>query len=139
MAEDGGGFTIALDPAVDAVFRSYAEGFDDFDTDRIVDCFAFPATIWQAGRGNVFTDAEDLAENVDALLDVFEREEIVRSSYDVLQAVLSGPAAFVTLAWRQEREDGEAALEFTCHYTLHREHWDTEEPGDWRIVLAINE
>jgi hypothetical protein len=138
MAEDGGnhGFELALDRSVEAVFQSYAEGFDDFDADRILACFAFPATIWQ---GNVFTDAEDLAENVDALLDVFEREEIVRSSYSVLETVLSGPAAFVTLAWRQDREDGEAALEFTCHYTLHREHWDTDEPGDWRIVLAVNE
>ncbi|MCB8840573.1 hypothetical protein [Aurantimonas sp. VKM B-3413] len=141
MAEDGtaGGFEPVLDAALAAVFTDYAEGFDDFDAARILDCFAFPATIWQMGKGNVFLDAEELGENVEALLAVFEREEIVRSTYRVRSAATAGAAAFVTLDWRQEREGGDAALEFTCHYTLIRQVAGEGEPGDWLIALAVND
>lgn len=124
----------AHDPAITELFQAYAEGFDDFDAQSIADCFAFPVTIWQSGRGNVFADRDELLENIEALLAVFEREEIVRSDFDVLEANTDGVASYAVLQWRQEREDGEAALEFACRYTLVR-----SEDAPWRIALAVND
>ncbi|MCQ8782320.1 DUF4440 domain-containing protein [Mangrovibrevibacter kandeliae] len=129
----GVGATV-LPSEIEALFERYAEGFDDFDADAIADCFAFPVTIWQSGRGNVFMDRDELLENIHALLSVFESEEIVHSAFEAKSTALTGEAAFVALAWRQEREDGEAALEFTCRYTLLR-----EPGGDWRLALLVND
>ncbi|MCT8970772.1 hypothetical protein [Microbaculum marinisediminis] len=118
---------------ITGLFEAYASGFDDFDAEAIADCFAYPCTIWQFGKGNVFADAEELLENVEALLDVYEREEIVHSTFEVREKILTGSAAFVTLAWRQEREDGEAALEFICHYAL------MEGPDGFAVATVFNE
>ncbi len=121
--------------AIERLFDAYAAGFDDFDADAILDCFQFPVTIWQSGRGNVFNDEEELAENVEALLAVFEREEIVQSRFEIVEAAGDEGAAFAVLDWRQERDDGEAALEFRCRYALVRDQAGT----GWRIALAVNE
>ncbi|WP_436642341.1 hypothetical protein [Microbaculum sp. FT89] len=118
---------------ITGLFEAYASGFDDFDAEAIADCFAYPCTIWQFGKGNVFADREELLENVEALLDVYEREEIVHSTFEVQEKILTGSAAFVTLAWRQEREDGEAALEFICHYAL------MEGPDGFAVTTVFNE
>ncbi|MCQ0987017.1 Cif family virulence factor [Jiella marina] len=126
----------SLPVAIEAVFRAYAEGFDDFDADRILGCFAYPVTIWQLDKGNIFVDEEELAENIEALLAVYETEGIVRSDFAALDAAISGNTALVTLAWRQERIDGDAAMEFVCRYTLRRGGSLGES---WRIVLAVNE
>ena len=128
-----------LPRAVEAMFERYAGGFDDFDADAIVDCFRFPATLWQSGRGNVFADEDELLENVEALLEVFEREEIVRSVFTVAErSAGEGDVAYAVLDWRQERGDGEAALEFRCRYTLLRGE-TREGEDDWRIVLAVSD
>lgn len=116
-----------------ALFEDYANGYDDFDADAIADCFAFPATIWQFAKGNVFADREELLENIEALLEVFDREGIVHSSFEILAKAISGPSALMTLSWRQEREDGDPALAFICHYCLLR-----SEEG-WRIGMIVNE
>ncbi len=121
--------------AIESLFEAYAAGFDDFDAEAILACFQFPVTIWQSGRGNVFNDEEELAENVDALLAVFEREEIVQSRFDIVEAAGDDGAAFAVLDWRQERDDGEAALEFRCRYALVRDETGTA----WRIALAVTE
>ncbi|MFD2239174.1 DUF4440 domain-containing protein [Aureimonas populi] len=123
------------DAELTALFTAYAEGFDDFDAESIADCFAFPSTIWQSGKGHVFQDRDEILENVEALLAVFEREEIVHSSFEILDVAQEGAGAFVVLEWRQEREDGEAALEFTCRYALVR----SEADPAWRIALAVND
>ena len=125
------GFKLALE----SLFRAYAEGFDDFDLPKVLDCFAYPVTIWQLGKGTVFADANEFAENVEALFEVFESEEIARSDFSVLEAHSSGNAAFVALAWRQERSDGEMATEFRCRYALRR----NDLSGHWLIALVINE
>ncbi|WP_427025055.1 nuclear transport factor 2 family protein [Aureimonas ureilytica] len=121
--------------AIESLFTAYAAGFDDFDAEAIIACFQFPVTIWQSGRGNVFDDEDELAENVEALLAVFEREEIVQSRFEIVEAAGDGGAAFAVLDWRQEREDGEAALEFRCRYALVRD----ETGRGWRIALAVND
>jgi hypothetical protein len=118
---------------ITGLFEAYAGGFDDFDADTVADCFAFPCTIWQFGKGNVFADREELLENIEALLGVYEREEIVHSAFEVIEKVLTGNVALVTLDWQQERADGEVALEFTCHYAL------IEGPEGWAIATVFNE
>ena len=126
--------------AIEDLFTAYAGGFDDFDAAAIAACFAFPVTIWQAGRGNVFADEAELTENIEALLAVFEREEIVHSTYRTIEAAGDGASAFAVLDWRQEREDGEAALEFRCRYALVRIEPEPDADGPvWRIALAVND
>jgi hypothetical protein len=115
------------------LFTAYAGGFDDFDAEAVAECFAYPCTIWQFGKGNVFADSEELLENIEALLAVYEREEIVHSAFEIREKLLTGTIALVTLDWTQEREDGEAALEFTCHYAL------MEGPEGWAIATVFNE
>ncbi len=157
-ANDGGyRASRPLEPDLLALFERYAGGFDDFDEEAVANCFAYPTTIWQNGRGNVFNDADELIENIEALFDVFEAEEIVRSTFTVTDWRASGDSAWAVLFWRQEREDGEAALAFECRYALIRAAEDREddedegahdadgdeagEPalrgGGWRIVLAM--
>ncbi len=130
---------VELPRGIEAMFERYAAGFDDFDADAVLDCFRFPATLWQSGRGNVFADEDELLENVEALLAVFEREEIVRSVFTVVDdCTAERDVAYAVLDWRQERADGEAALEFRCRYTLAREE-TREGEDDWRIVLAVSD
>jgi uncharacterized protein (TIGR02246 family) len=116
-----------------ALFAAYGAAFDDADAEAVTDLFAWPATIWQLGEGHVFEDADDLAENVEALMDVFEEAAIVVTTPDVRDLRIAGPTAFATVAWRQENAAGEALHEFTCHYML------LEQDGDWRIATVVNE
>jgi ketosteroid isomerase-like protein len=118
---------------ITGLFETYASGFDDFDADAIADHFAYPCTIWQFGKGNVFADREELLENIEALFSVFEREDIVHSSFRVIEKVLTGHVAMVTLEWQQEREGGDVALEFVCHYAL------IESPEGLAIATVFNE
>ena len=129
------GKSLGFKLAVESLLRGYAEGFDDFELRKVLDCFAYPVTIWQLGKGTVFADADELAENVEALFEMFESEDIVRSDLSVIEAHSSGNAAFVTLTWRQERSDGEVAMEFRCRYALRR----NDLSGHWLIALVINE
>ncbi len=115
------------------LFDDYAAAYDDYDAESLADCFAYPCTIWQLGKGNVFSDQEDLLENIEALLQVLEREEIVSTRYEVLGESVSGDTAYATVKWDQARSDGEVALSFVCHYLLIRD----EE--DWVIATIVNE
>ena len=115
------------------LFADYAEGLDDADAEAVTDLFAYPATIWQFGEGHIFEDAEELAENVEALIDVFNDAGIVVSVPEVLAAEAHGSGGFASVVWRQESESGEALHEFTCQYLLVR--------GDdgWRIATIVND
>jgi ketosteroid isomerase-like protein len=115
------------------LFESYGAGFDDADASAITALFAWPATIWQFGEGHVFEDEEDLAENVEALIDIFDEAGIVLTTPEITELRMAGPAAFATVAWRQENEAGEALHEFTCSYMLVQRH------GDWRIATVVNQ
>jgi ketosteroid isomerase-like protein len=115
------------------LFATYAAGFDDADAEAITALFAWPATIWQFGEGHLFEDEDELAENVEALMDVFDGAGIVLTTADVRDIRQAGTAAFATVDWRQEDEAGEVLHEFTCHYMLIRQH------GGWRIAAVINE
>ena len=115
------------------LFAAYGAGFDDSDAEAITDLFAWPATIWQFGEGHIFEDAEELAENVEALMDIFDEAGIVVTTPDLRELRLAGAAAFATVAWRQDDESGEALHEFTCHYML------VNQDGEWRIVAVVNE
>lgn len=119
--------------AIRELFSVYASGFDDFDADVIADLFAYPVVIWQFDRGNMFEDDEELLENIEALLSVLENEGVVQSEFDVQALSVSGPTALASVAWRQQRADGDVALAFTCHYHL------VNIEGDWLIASIFNE
>ena len=127
----------ALDPVADAeiraLFAAYGAGFDDADVDAITDLFAWPATIWQFSEGHVFENPEDLAENIEALMDVFDEAGIVLTTPELRALHAAGTAASATVAWRQEDSSGESLHEFTCHYLLLR------QDGAWKIASVVNE
>ncbi len=123
----------AAEEEIAQLFEDYLAGFNDFDADRICDCFAMPATIWQHDKGHVFSDDEELLENIEALLAALDKEGVTSSDFHVVSSHISGSAALVTLDWTQETSDAETALEFTCHYQLLLD-------GDqWMIAMIINE
>ena len=115
------------------LFFSYAAGFDDADSTAIASLFAWPATIWQFGQGHIFEDKEELAENVEALMDVFEEAGIVLTTPDIRELRVIGGSGFARVAWRQENSSGEPLHEFTCNYML------LEQDGAWRIATVVNE
>jgi ketosteroid isomerase-like protein len=119
--------------AISRLFEDYLTGFNDFDAERICDCFALPVTIWQHEKGHVFNDEDELLENVEALLAALDKEGVTVSEFQVVSSHVSGSAALVTLDWSQEASNGETALEFTCHYQL------IQDGDDWTIALVINE
>ena len=116
-----------------ALFTAYAAGFDDADPDAVTLLFAWPATIWQFGEGHVFEDAEELSENVDALIDVFDEAGIVATIPEVKDVRVAGDAAFANVGWRQQDDKGELLHEFSCQYLLLR------HDGVWRIATVVNE
>ena len=116
-----------------ALFATYSAGFDDADAEAITKLFAWPATIWQFGEGHVFEDSDDLSENVDALMDVFDEAGIVSTTPEVTEVRVAGSAAFAHVAWRQEDGAGELLHEFSCQYFL------LNHDGAWRITSIVNE
>ncbi|MBA5779148.1 DUF4440 domain-containing protein [Stappia sp. F7233] len=119
--------------AIAELFEGYRAAFDDYDAEAIADCFAYPAVIWQFGKGNVFADEEELLENIEKLLEALDREEVVRSDFEVLSAHVSGSTALVSLAWTQDNGADESVFEFACHYHL------VLDGEDWRIAMIVNE
>jgi ketosteroid isomerase-like protein len=119
--------------AIAQLFDDYQAGFNDYDMERICDCFALPAIIWQHEKGHVFNDDEELIENIEALLKALEKEGVSHSDFQVVSSHVSGPTALVTLDWSQESADGEAVFEFTCHYQL------IQDGQDWMIAGIVNE
>jgi len=119
--------------AIAQLFDDYQAGFNDFEADRIADCFALPAVIWQNEKGHVFSDEDELMENIEALLAALEKEGVTYSDFHVSSSHISSMAALVTLDWHQENDDGDAVLEFTCHYHL------IQDGEDWAIAMVVNE
>jgi ketosteroid isomerase-like protein len=116
-----------------ALFAAYGEAFDDSAPESVTDLFAYPAIIWQLGDGHVFDDAEELAENVEALMDVFEQAGIVVTIPEVRDLRTAGQTAFAAVAWRQEDAGGEVLHEFACQYLL------LLRDATWRIATVVNE
>jgi|GEM_PF-1210641 len=129
----GSGTNGDAEEAIAQLFDDYQAGFNDYDIDRICDCFALPAIIWQHQKGHVFADDEELIENIEALLKALEKEGVAHSDFQVVSSHVSGSAALVTLDWIQESADGEAVFEFTCHYQL------IQDGADWVIACVVNE
>ncbi|WP_420336084.1 DUF4440 domain-containing protein [Roseibium sp.] len=130
---NGAGSNEGAEEAIAQLFDDYQAGFNDYDIDRICDCFALPAVIWQHEKGHVFADDEELIENVEALLKALEKEGVTHSDFQVVSSHVSGSSALVTLDWSQESADGETVLEFTCHYQL------IQDGVDWVIASIVNE
>ncbi|EFO34279.1 hypothetical protein TRICHSKD4_0057 [Roseibium sp. TrichSKD4] len=132
---NGGGAEdeLAAETAIAQLFDDYKAGFDDYEADRICDCFALPVTIWQFEEGHVFSEEEDLMDNIETLLSALEKEGVVQSEFQVSSSHINGNSAMITLDWTQEDADGEAVLEFTCHYHL------IQDGVDWVIAMIINE
>ncbi len=123
----------SADKAISELFRDYAAAFDDADAEAVAGFFAYPAVIWQLGDGHVFDDADEIEENADALIDVFDEAGIVVMIPDVQALNTRGNTAFATVDWRQEAKDGEVVHAFRCHYLLIR------QDGTWRIATVVNE
>jgi len=132
-AADGAHANGDAEEAIAQLFDDYQAGFNDYDIDRICDCFALPAIIWQHEKGHVFNDDEELIENIEALLKALEKEGVSHSDFHVVSSHVSGSTALVTLDWTQESSDGEAVFEFTCHYQL------IQDGTDWVIASIVNE
>lgn len=115
------------------IFQDYADGMNDMDPEAITDLFAYPVTIWQLGRGYIFDDAEDLAENIETLLDVFEQAGVIYSEPEIGPVHVTKAAAFATVFWRQQDEIGDVIHAFHCDYTLVKQH------SDWLITMIVNE
>ncbi|ESR26410.1 DUF4440 domain-containing protein [Lutibaculum baratangense] len=120
-------------PSLSDLFDDYATAYDDYEPQALADCFAYPCTIWQFGKGNVFADEEELLENIEALFGVLEREEVVHTRYEILHQAISGDTAHATLHWTHEREGGEEAMSFACHYLLIR------DDDQWLVASIVNE
>lgn len=116
-----------------ALFTAYAEAFDAADASVVIQLFAYPATIWQFGAGQVFGDEPALRKNVEALVDVFDEAGIKRLIPDVRGVHTAGDTAFADVLWRQEDEAGEVLHRFACQYLLVRRE------GVWRIATVVNE
>jgi len=119
--------------AVRALFAAYAAGFDDADAEAVTKLFAWPAVIWQFGEGHVFKGAEELCENVEALIDVFDEAGIVSTIPAVREVHVAGSAAFASVGWRQADESGEPLHAFACRYLLVR------RDRAWKIATVVNE
>jgi ketosteroid isomerase-like protein len=124
---------VSAEEDIRALFAAYGEAFDDADPQAVTALFAWPATIWQFGKGHVFHDPEELEENVDALIDVFDEAGIAVTIPDVREVSVFGTTAFAQVAWRQEDSAGELLHEFSCQYLL------VHEEGRWRIATIVNE
>lgn len=119
--------------AIGALFEAYAAAFDDADAEAVAALFAFPAVIWQFGEGHVFADADELLENVEALIEVFHEAGVVATTPHLTAVSAEGTAGFAAIDWRQEDEAGQIIHEFACGYLL--------VAGDdgWRIAAIVNE
>jgi len=116
-----------------ALFTAYGSGFDDADADAVIALFAWPATIWQLGTGHVFGDEDELAENVEALIDVFDEAGIVSTGPEVKEVRVAGETAFAHVLWRQLDQSGDLLNEFVCQYLL------VHHQGEWRLATIVNE
>jgi SnoaL-like domain len=123
----------AAEAEIHALFAAYGRGFDDAEASVVTALFAWPATIWQFGEGHVFEDADDLAENVEALIDVFDEAGIVSTTPAVRQLRAANGAAYAEVAWRQADDSGEVLHEFICQYLLVRQR------DRWRIATVVND
>lgn len=122
----------APDNEIEAFLETYAAAFDDYDGEAIADCFAYPAVLWQFGKGHVFADADEMLENTAALLKVLEDVGVTVSSFEIKTLAISGDTALATVDWYQENDEGEALIEFSCHYHL------VHDGEAWRIAMIVN-
>lgn len=115
------------------LFQDYADGMNDMDAEAIAELFAYPVTIWQLGKGYVFEDADDLIENIETLLDAYDKAGVTYSEPEIGPTHVTKAAAFATISWRQQDEVGEVIHAFHCDYTLVKQH------SDWLITNIVNE
>ena len=120
------------DDEIEALIEAYSAGFDDYDGEAISACFAYPAVVWQFGKGHVFADFEEMIENINAILKVYEEAGITVSSFEINDLSIQGDTALATVEWSHENDDGEVLFDFACHYHLAFD-------GDtWRIAMVVN-
>ena len=115
------------------LFQDYADGMNDMDAEAIADLFAYPVTIWQLSKGYVFEDADDLIENIETLLDAYDKAGVTYSEPEIGPTHVTKAAAFATISWRQQDEMGDVIHAFHCDYTLVKQH------SDWLITNIVNE
>lgn len=125
---------------IEALIETYGAGFDDYDVDAVTACFVYPAVIWQMGKGHVFADAEEMAENIQALFKAYEEAGIVASAFDITTLAVDGPSALATVEWEAEDGEGVVVMDFTCQYQMlfQNDRWavasivnlDTDEEDD---------
>ena len=117
---------------IHALFAAYGAGFTDANVEAVLALFAWPVTIWQFGKGHIFANADELAENVEALIDVFDEAGIKSTTPEMIEVRVAGDAAFADVLWRQRDDPGEVLHVFACQYLL------ICEAGAWRIATIVN-
>ncbi|MEM8839394.1 MAG: nuclear transport factor 2 family protein [Pseudomonadota bacterium] len=115
------------------LFQDYADAMNDLDAEAVADLFVFPVTIWQLGKGYVFDDADELIENIETLLDVFEEAGVIYSEPQIGPVHVTKTAAFASVSWRQQDDIGEVIHSFHCDYTL------VKADNRWLITHIVNE
>lgn len=115
------------------VFQDYADAMNDMDAEAMIDLFAYPVTVWQLGRGYVFEDADALQDNIETLLDVFDKAGVIYSEAEIGPTHVTKASAFATVSWRQQDEIGDVIHAYNCDYTLVKQH------SDWLITMIVNE
>ncbi|MEM9207043.1 MAG: hypothetical protein AAGA88_12010 [Pseudomonadota bacterium] len=115
------------------VLDAYRDAYNDYDANALAACFLFPVTLWQFGKGFVFENAEDLAENIEKVLDAYEEAGVVETHYEVADWVESGSAASAVIDWDQSDADGETVHVFSC-LTVFAE----DDRGEMKITTIVN-
>ena len=115
------------------LFAAYAAGVGNADAAAVTKLFVYPATIWQGGKGLVFENADALAKNVEALIDVFDEADIIFMVPEMRDMHVAGSAALASVHWRQEDPNHVPLNEFVCRYLLVR------RDENWRIATVVNE
>lgn len=117
---------------IEALIETYGAGFDDYDVDAVTACFVYPAVIWQLGKGHVFANAEEMAENTAALFKAYEEAGIVTSGFEITTLAVEGSSALITVEWEAEDGDGVVVMDFTCQYQLLYQN------DRWAIASILN-
>lgn len=115
------------------LFQDYADAMNDVDAEGVADLFAYPVLIWQLDQGYVFDEEEDLIENIETLLDVFEEAGVIYSEPQIGPVHVTKTAAFASVSWRQQDDIGEIIHTYRCDYTLVKNN------GKWAISMIVNE
>lgn len=112
-------------------FEAYARAFAAYDADAIAATYVTPCLFVRDGVPVAASDADGIAQSVDALLALHRAWDIQTVKASEVTLLEQGPGhALARVDWRLGRKKSRMAWTFATTYTL--------VPGDgWRIAAAI--